>query len=119
MPGAFILPIILGLPLLGAIFVMCTPKAETTLHRSIGLVFTTLTFLVSLLTLKYFNAKNGAMQLVYQAFTQIDREVLEQQGAGLGLTIAHCLTELNGGVLSLKQPDEGSGLEVELVFPVA
>lgn len=60
-----------------------------------------------------------AMVSVYQAFTQIDREVLEQQGAGLGLTIAHCLTELNGGALKLKQPDEGCGLEVELRFPVS
>ena len=50
MPGSFILPIVLGLPLLGAIFVMCTPKTESTLHRGIGLVFTVLTFLTSLPT---------------------------------------------------------------------
>ena len=37
-----------ALPLLGAIFVMCTPKTETSLHRGIGLAFTTITFLVSL-----------------------------------------------------------------------
>ena len=38
--ASFILPLLLGLPLLGAIFVMCTPKAETSLHRGLGLAFT-------------------------------------------------------------------------------
>ena len=33
MPGSYILPLILALPILGAIFVMCTPKAEGSLHR--------------------------------------------------------------------------------------
>jgi len=54
--GGFLLPLILGLPLLGAIFVMCTPKAESSLHRGIGLFFSIVTFLVSLATLRYFNA---------------------------------------------------------------
>ena len=66
MPGAFILPLILGLPLLGAILVMCTPKTETTLHRGIGLAFTTITFLVSLLVLRYYDPKSDlAYQLVF------------------------------------------------------
>ena len=43
MPGSFILPLILGLPLLGAILVMCTPKTESTLHRGVGLGVTTIT----------------------------------------------------------------------------
>ncbi len=68
MPGAFILPLILGLPLLGAILVMCTPKTEHTLHRGLGLVFTVITFLVSLLVLRYFDSKSDvAFQLVFDA----------------------------------------------------
>jgi NADH:ubiquinone oxidoreductase subunit 4 (subunit M) len=47
MPGSFILPLIIGLPILGAILVMCTPKTESTLQRGIGLGVTTITFLVS------------------------------------------------------------------------
>ena len=65
MPGSFVLPLILGLPLLGAIFVMATPKTEGALHRGIGLVFTTITFLVSLLVLRYFNPKEVGFQLVF------------------------------------------------------
>ena len=38
--GESIPPLLIGLPLLGAIFVMCTPKTESSLHRGIGLVFT-------------------------------------------------------------------------------
>jgi NADH-quinone oxidoreductase subunit M len=64
-PGAFVLPLILGLPLLGAIFVMCTPKAEYSLHRGIGLTFSIATFLVSLLVLRYFNPLDSAQQLVF------------------------------------------------------
>ena len=65
MPGAFILPLIIGLPLLGAIFVMATPKTESTLHRGIGLMMTVVTFLVSLLVLRYFNPKEAGFQLVF------------------------------------------------------
>ncbi len=64
MPGSFVLPILLALPLLGAIFVMCTPKEEHGLHRGIGLFFTTITFAVSLLTLRYFNKELGGYQEV-------------------------------------------------------
>ncbi len=65
MPGSFILPLILALPLLGAIFVMCTPKAEASLHRGLGIAISTITFLVSLLILKFFNPKSDAFQLVF------------------------------------------------------
>jgi NADH-quinone oxidoreductase subunit M len=64
MPGSFVLPILLALPLLGAIFVMCTPKEEHALHRGIGLFFTAITFLVSLLTLRYFNSQAAGYQEV-------------------------------------------------------
>lgn len=67
MPGAFVLPLLLGLPLLGAILVMCTPKTESPLHRGIGLAFTTVTFLASLLVLRYFNPRDAGMQLVFDA----------------------------------------------------
>jgi len=66
MPGQFVLPLILGLPLLGAIFVMCTPKTETALHRGLGLAVTSITFLASLLVLQptYYQAQQAGFQLV-------------------------------------------------------
>jgi NADH-quinone oxidoreductase subunit M len=66
-PGSFILPLLLGLPLLGAVFVMCTPKTESSLHRGLGITFTTITFLVSLLIFKFYNPKMDAFQLVFDA----------------------------------------------------
>ncbi len=65
MQGQFILPLILGLPLLGAILVMCTPRAEASLHKGMGLGVTIITFLVSLLVLRYFNPREAGMQLVF------------------------------------------------------
>jgi len=65
--GGFLLPLILGLPLLGAIFVMCTPKAETSLHRGIGLFFTIVTFLVSLAIFRFYNVNEAGFQLVFDA----------------------------------------------------
>ena len=65
--GSFLLPLILGIPLFGAILVMCTPKAESSLHRGIGLFVTTLTFIVSLVVFKagFFNAQEAGFQLVF------------------------------------------------------
>ncbi|MFT3692616.1 MAG: NADH-quinone oxidoreductase subunit M [Kofleriaceae bacterium] len=65
--GGFLLPLILGIPLLGAIFVMCTPKTESSLHRGIGIFFTAITFLVSLAIFRFFNAKEAGYQLVFDA----------------------------------------------------
>ena len=65
MPGQFILPLVLAVPLLGAIFVMCTPKTESSLHRGLGLTFSTIAFVISLFSLKFFNAKSDAFQLVF------------------------------------------------------
>jgi NADH-quinone oxidoreductase subunit M len=65
--GGFVLPLLLGLPLLGALFVMCTPKSETSLHRGIGLFFTTVTFLASLAIFRFYNAKGDGFQLVFDA----------------------------------------------------
>ena len=61
----YVIPLVLALPILGAIFVMCTPKAETALHRGLGLTFTLVTFLVSLLILRWYNPKEADFQLVY------------------------------------------------------
>jgi NADH-quinone oxidoreductase subunit M len=64
MPGAYILPLIIALPIIGAIFVMCTLKGESSLQRGIGLSIATATFIVSLLVLRFFNAKDSSFQLV-------------------------------------------------------
>src|SRR5688500_8786912 len=65
MPGSFMLPLLIGLPLLGALFVMCTPKTESMLHRGIGLAFTTITLLLSLLSLAYYNVNSSDYQLLF------------------------------------------------------
>lgn len=51
-----------------------------------------------------------------QRFGQINREKLEQQGCGLGLTITNYYIELNGGTMSLQNP-AGGGAEFILRFP--
>src|SRR5882672_2701798 len=61
-------PLLIAIPLLGAIFVMCTPKGEAALHRGTGLVFTIVTFLVSLLMFSKnggWTPADGGMQLVF------------------------------------------------------
>src|SRR5689334_9092569 len=63
----FILPLVLAVPLLGAIFVMCTPKTESSLHRGLGLTFSTIAFVISLIGLRYFYATSDAFQLVFDA----------------------------------------------------
>jgi NADH-quinone oxidoreductase subunit M len=63
--GGFLLPLLIGIPLLGAIFVMCTPKTEQSLQRGLGIAFTTITFLVSLGIFRFFNPKEAGFQLVF------------------------------------------------------
>ena len=61
-------------------------------------------------------------ELLVQAqdlFTQINRDKLEQQGCGLGLTIATYYAELNGGLLLLENGQDGTGLTVTVEFPIA
>ena len=65
--GGFVLPVILALPLLGAIFVMLTPRGEGSIARGVGLVVSTVTFLMSLLVLRYFDDKEAGYQLVTDA----------------------------------------------------
>src|SRR5256885_15502051 len=62
---SYVLPLVLALPVLGAIFVMCTPKEEHGLHRGIGIGFSLLTFVASLLLVNGFNAKAAGFQEVF------------------------------------------------------
>jgi two-component system sensor histidine kinase/response regulator len=50
------------------------------------------------------------------AFMQFDRKTHEQQGLGLGLTIARRLAELHGGVLTI-QSEKGVGTTVTVKLP--
>ena len=67
MNGAWVLPTILALPLLGALFVMVTPRGEATLARGIGLAVSTATFILSLLVLRYFDDSKAGYQMVADA----------------------------------------------------
>lgn len=51
-----------------------------------------------------------------ETFAQIDRERMEQQGCGLGLTVMHYFAELNNAEVVCESPEEG-GLGVEVRFP--
>jgi len=50
------------------------------------------------------------------AYMQFDRKLHEQQGLGLGLSIARQLTELHGGTLAI-QSSKGAGTTVEVRLP--
>jgi len=58
------------------------------------------------------------MQEAKELFKQIDRDRMEQQGCGIGLTIAGYLCDINGGAIHFHQPADNIGLEVEISFPV-
>jgi NADH-quinone oxidoreductase subunit M len=64
MPGNFLLPAILGLPLLGALVLLASPRGQHSFHRGVGLFFSTLTLLVSLFILRDFNPREAGFQLV-------------------------------------------------------
>lgn len=55
---------------------------------------------------------------VFELFQQVNRTYNEQQGAGLGLSIASYFTKINGGELLFTTPDDGVGLEVEMTLPL-
>jgi signal transduction histidine kinase len=50
------------------------------------------------------------------AYMQFDRTMHEQQGLGLGLTIARRLTELHGGTLTI-QSEKGHGTTMVVKLP--
>lgn len=50
------------------------------------------------------------------AYMQFDRKMHEQQGLGLGLTIARRLTEFHGGTLTI-QSSKGGGTNVQIRLP--
>jgi signal transduction histidine kinase len=55
---------------------------------------------------------------LFKRFRQFEREEREQQGAGLGLHVAHRLVELHGGEITVESaPGEGSTFTLRL--PIA
>lgn len=52
------------------------------------------------------------------AYMQFERKVYEQQGTGLGLTVARRLTEIHGGFLKLES-EYGQGTTVTVTIPAA
>ena len=53
---------------------------------------------------------------IFKKFYQIDRRTMEQQGAGVGLTISKAYVEANSGKISV-QSKEGEGAKFILTFP--
>jgi len=64
MTSSVLIPVLLGLPIIGAICLMMIPKEEEALLRGFGLAFTLLTFVVSLALLVGFDYKNGGYQFI-------------------------------------------------------
>jgi signal transduction histidine kinase len=55
---------------------------------------------------------------LFERFRQINRDEMEQQGVGLGLSIAQALVRLHGGEITVEStPGEGSTFTIRL--PVA
>lgn len=52
------------------------------------------------------------------AYMQFERKVYEQQGSGLGITVAKRLTEIHGGTLALTS-EYGKGTTVTITLPVS
>jgi NADH-quinone oxidoreductase subunit M len=65
--ASFLLPVLLALPVVGAILVMLVPRDEHGLHRGLGLATTIVTFAVSLGVLAVFQGGENDFQLVFDA----------------------------------------------------
>lgn len=52
------------------------------------------------------------------AYTQFERKIYEQQGSGLGMTVAKRLIELHGGALRIES-EYGSGTSLTVTLPLA
>ncbi len=63
-PGQYLLLAVLFLPAFGALWVMLTPREETSLHRGFGLGFSFVTFALSLAMLGPFDSSKGGFQLL-------------------------------------------------------
>lgn len=56
-----------------------------------------------------------AIKNIFKRFQQFDREIMEQQGAGLGMFIAHNLVQLHGGEITVvSEPGQGSTFTVRI-----
>jgi len=59
--------------------------------------------------------KPAQQKILFERFRQLDRDVMEQQGVGLGLTIARSLVRLHGGDIEMESvPGKGSIFRVRL-----
>jgi len=58
-----------------------------------------------------------AEKRIFDLFYQHNRDLIEQQGAGVGLTICQGLVELHGGRIDVSTR-EGEGAEFTVVFPI-
>jgi NADH-quinone oxidoreductase subunit M len=65
--GAWLLPTILGLPLVGAILIMLLPREEESLARAVGFGTALATFGLSLATLAYFSYEDPGYQMLIDA----------------------------------------------------
>jgi len=61
--------------------------------------------------------RQEALPWIFEAFRQVDRARLEQQGAGVGLTIVRSLVELYGGQISI-QSTQGQGTTCTVRLPL-
>jgi two-component system sensor histidine kinase/response regulator len=57
------------------------------------------------------------LRWIFQAFRQVDRDSLEQQGAGLGLAIVRGLTEVFGGRVGVES-EQGKGSRFTVYLPL-
>jgi two-component system, sensor histidine kinase and response regulator len=55
------------------------------------------------------------VRLIFEQFRQLNREVMEQQGVGLGLTITNHIITLHGGTLEVEsEPNLGTNVRISL-----